>query len=533
MVAASDRAAQSDLYSAISLAGALGTHCVILAGRRIERSMPAAQQNRLDATNLEVFVVGGTAAVPNSKLSGREVTRIAGTDRWGTAAAVGDAVAEIVVGDDSFWAAGVAQQRGGTARAAPPWDASCADKTAVVAASDAAARSDLYSAVTLAAALGSDCVVLAGDRDGPMPTAQQVRLNASASAFVVLVVGGTDAVPDAKLAGLRVIRVAGADRWQTAAETGDEAVRWIRAFHPHAPPKWHPVERATYVGQFVAVAIGTDHSCGLRTHGRIECWGSNRYGESDPPDSTFSAVSAGTFHSCGLRTDKTIQCWGSNTLGRSDPPDGTFSAVSSGGLHSCGLGTHGRVECWGSNRYGKSDPPDGTFSAVSAGGNHTCGLRTDDTVECWGLNLDGQSDPPDGTFSAVSAGGNHTCGLRTDDRVLHRHETIECWGRKFEGQSDAPSGTFTAVSAGGQHSCGLRRNSIIQCWGYRGNGRGGISPVFGSGAPDGAFTAVFAGGGHACGLRTNGTVECWGDDRYGQASPPAGLPGWTASDTGT
>lgn len=61
---------------------------MILAGHRSE-PMSAAQQERLAATTGDVYVVGGTGAVPDSKLTGRTVIRVSGADRWQTAAAVG------------------------------------------------------------------------------------------------------------------------------------------------------------------------------------------------------------------------------------------------------------------------------------------------------------------------------------------------------------------------------------------------------------------------------------------------------------
>ena len=32
------------------------------------------------------------------------------------------------------------------------------------------------------------------------------------------------------------------------------------------------------VGEFVSVSAGNDHTCGLRTDGSVECWGSNEGG---------------------------------------------------------------------------------------------------------------------------------------------------------------------------------------------------------------------------------------------------------------
>lgn len=88
VVVASDAAAQSDMYSAVTLAGALGTKCLILAGARGE-PFPAAELECLDVAGSGGYVVGGTAAVPASKVLGRSLRRIAGADRWETAAAVG------------------------------------------------------------------------------------------------------------------------------------------------------------------------------------------------------------------------------------------------------------------------------------------------------------------------------------------------------------------------------------------------------------------------------------------------------------
>ena len=99
----------------------------------------------------------------------------------------------------------------------------CSGDTPIVAGSDAAAQSDIYSAVTLAGVIGTDCIVLAGARDEPMPADQRARLDdATSGGFVV---GGPAAVPDAKVAGRRLARLAGTDRWHTARLVGEQAFR--------------------------------------------------------------------------------------------------------------------------------------------------------------------------------------------------------------------------------------------------------------------------------------------------------------------
>ena len=214
VVVASDAAAESDRYSATTLAGVLDTDCIISAGARGE-PMAAPQQARLDAAASGGYIVGGTAAVPDAKVAGYGLRRLAGSDRWHTARLVGAEAVSVAGGSgtESIEASAGAED--------PATD--CAGDTPIVVASDDAARSDLYSAVTLAGVLGTDCIILAGDRDGPFPADQRARLDSAAAAGYI--VGGTAAVPDAKTAEYSLVRIAGSDRWHTARLVGDQARR--------------------------------------------------------------------------------------------------------------------------------------------------------------------------------------------------------------------------------------------------------------------------------------------------------------------
>ena len=177
----SDTAAQSDIYSAVTLAGVVGTDCVILAGPR-DGDMPSEQQSRLDAAAAGGYVVGGAGAVPEAKIAGRNMTRIAGTDRWSTAQQIGRQ-ARVLGGstgpdaptlEASLMAPGDVQQPGVYLSGAEPWIASdCDGDVPIVVSSDSGAQPDIYSAVTLAGVAGTDCVILAGPRDGDMPVSQQ------------------------------------------------------------------------------------------------------------------------------------------------------------------------------------------------------------------------------------------------------------------------------------------------------------------------------------------------------------------------
>ena len=100
IIVASDADAQSDIYSAVTLAGVLDTkRCIVLAGGRHD-PFPQDQLERLASAAAGGYVVGGPAAVPNAKLSGRKMTRVYGADRWETAAVVGAVAAALAAGED-------------------------------------------------------------------------------------------------------------------------------------------------------------------------------------------------------------------------------------------------------------------------------------------------------------------------------------------------------------------------------------------------------------------------------------------------
>ena len=216
---------------------------------------------------------------------------------------------------------------------AEPWtESDCAADAPIVVGADAKAQSDIYSAVTLAGVIDTDCVVLAGPRDGDMTAEQRARLDAAAAGGYVL--GGIAAVPTAKIAGRDMTRLGGASRWATAQLVGRRASGDTTAGTPTTDEPADTVRTAT---------------------------------DAQANTGGYTAVSAGQAHSCGLRADDTVTCWGSNT---------DF------------------VDWRTSNETGQADAPSGSFTAVSAGGSHSCGVRSDGTVTCWGADEDGQLDVP-------------------------------------------------------------------------------------------------------------------------------------------
>ena len=133
------------------------------------------------------------------------------------------AAALVIAGLVGMWPASAGAQTAGSATLPPPEVlGDCTDAVPVIVASDSDAQSDIYAAVLLAGVLDAkSCIVLAGGRDDPFPQDQQDRLaTATAGGYVV---GGPAAVPNTKLSGRKMIRVYGADRWETATAVGNIA----------------------------------------------------------------------------------------------------------------------------------------------------------------------------------------------------------------------------------------------------------------------------------------------------------------------
>ncbi len=326
------------------------------------------------------------------------------------------------------------------------------------------------------------------------------------------------------------------------------------------------------------VSAGGRHSCAL-ANGRALCWGANDAGQlgngdvesSDAPsavagDLEFVQIAAGLAHTCGVARGGDAYCWGADdrgqlgdatTTSRSAPvrvnSNLNFRVVRSGSNHTCGLTTGAQIACWGLNTmgqvgdgtYGMRTSPvrinsDQRFVSVSTGWNHSCAIAYDGSAWCWGANNDGQLG--DGTrtnqnapqrvqsslrFTSLSAGGGHTCGV-TEDGALH------CWGRNAFGQlgignttsQSAPvrvesTARFASVSLGGVHSCARTTSGQAWCWGLNTYGQLGdgsmvnrSSPVRVIGVSN--FAVINATGAHTCGTTTDGSVSCWGFNVQGQ-----------------
>jgi alpha-tubulin suppressor-like RCC1 family protein len=178
------------------------------------------------------------------------------------------------------------------------------------------------------------------------------------------------------------------------------------------------------------VAAGYSHSCALLLDGKVECWGTNSFGQlGRDPTAVISSpvpvpvpaletfvvddIAAAGDLTC-VRADGTILCWGSNwdyELARDDVEPGAVVAIplpsaaaslAVGTFFGCAVVAQGSLYCWGSNYDGErgteEDPPpmlpsivpfDRAVGVFAGHGNHAC-AKTNSEASCWGRNDRGQ-----------------------------------------------------------------------------------------------------------------------------------------------
>ena len=251
----------------------------------------------------------------------------------------------------------------------------------------------------------------------------------------------------------------------------------------------------------------------MREGGVLVCWGLDDLGQASPPeDGQFIAIASGYAHSCGIREDLSLTCWGAENFAKAYPEDERFVSVDIGSLITCGIREDGIAVCWG-DIYGSPDILDTPYSDISIGFFSICGLLENGSPVCRGPEFGGEPLVPqtlqDERFVSISSGMLHTCALRADGSPV-------CWGGNAYGESSPPAGeTLGAISSGGEHTCALRSNDTPVCWGR---------DTFGQATPpdDEVFMAISSGREHTCALRFDGVAICWGKDYDGQATPITG-----------
>lgn len=294
------------------------------------------------------------------------------------------------------------------------------------------------------------------------------------------------------------------------------------------------MDNVTGDASWLKMAGGGASGCGLKSNGKIYCWGSNSDGQlgdntttSQPSPlnsvvatvDTFIDLSVGESFACGINAEGYIACWGSassGVLGNGQSTTnalvpvpltsaGRYMQISSGLNHNCAVDSQGQLVCWGNDSHGKLGNGSDSSSDV------TEPMVSDNTVK----------------YLAVASGANHSCALIADG-------TIKCWGHGDGGRlgtgnavsQDFPvsvSGaeTYFSVSTGDSHSCALQSNGLVACWGDDTYGQLGddVSLVDQSTPTlvdsENTYLSAVALGSNSCGIRVDGALYCWGFNDQG------------------
>ena len=309
--------------------------------------------------------------------------------------------------------------------------------------------------------------------------------------------------------------------WHSCGRKGEVLFCWGQRFtgaqaEPPAPANLdRTAPRAIGNFDIGRVAAGGPHTCGLKTDGKIACFGHSAFNELGRPNATDPLCTAPIFYD--YHANANHQCVGTLVEVMFGALPKTVSVVA-GEVHSCAL-ADGKVECWGANATGQlgrpgagaaelnaqivvTDPAlltalDGVSALASDGAKHTCALRANGVV-CWGKNDMGQlgvdpvglpfrgfAGPPiTGTAGAGSIGVAErvSCAVKSD-------ATVVCWGADLAALGDGGTGSsFAPVAIKGPGGAGLLGNVLSIAPGFR----------------------------HACALKKDGTVWCWGKNDRGQ-----------------
>ena len=204
--------------------------------------------------------------------------------------------------------------------------------------------------------------------------------------------------------------------------------------------------------EFVQLAAGGAHTCGLTSAGGAFCWGSNSSGQLGDGTGTdhhepggvetgltFASIDAGAAHTCGLTSDGAAHCWGRNDRGQLG--DGTTTDRSA------------PVAVTGGH----------TFELIVAGGfdiGQTCGLTSGGAAYCWGDNERGQL--------GIGSGG-----FGSEDLAPHREPTLVSGSLTFVGLTTRSRSTHLRAA----QAPGLRTAGVQNTFGALGNGTTSDSPV--------------------------------------------------------
>jgi alpha-tubulin suppressor-like RCC1 family protein len=229
--------------------------------------------------------------------------------------------------------------------------------------------------------------------------------------------------------------------------------------------------RVGSAADWLQVAAGQGHACGIRAPGTLWCWGRNvsselGLGPGQPiqirvptlvaPDSDWASLDVGQDQACAIKQGGTLWCWGDNTIAALGLPQGDLDAqIDNADADEAGFNDAGLLP--GVVYVPIQSGTDSDWAQVSIDVFHGCALKQGGTLWCWGRNDEGQLGMDDNTdrplptqvgteqdWLSVSVGRFHTC-------AMHLDHSVSCAGANGSGQlgvgDDLSRNLLTAVSA--------------------------------------------------------------------------------------
>jgi alpha-tubulin suppressor-like RCC1 family protein len=353
---------------------------------------------------------------------------------------------------------------------------------------------------------------------------------------------------------------------------------------------------------WTAIVAGYATTCGV-AGGKLFCWGANNSGQVGMAGGAdvgapsqvgelddWITVAVGRDHACGVSLSAGLLCWGANTFGQLGD-GGTIgispqklptpvalpgvTAIAVAGSSTCAV-ANGQLFCWGRSTgtslaeaivdpcVGATSTPvlantvDG-WTQLTASRDQLCGLRAGE-LWCWGTTTSGLGNGVWGSskLTAVTTGVSEvSVGWNTnlDDTGVESGDldvtcfivdgAIQCWGDNRYGQlaqgaaSMAPEPVeiagdhvWSTLVTGDSHMCGIDDQGVPMCWGTNLLGQiNGVRTGDGSvpcdrnvlcatGVPTALPLAAHAdaiavGDDHTCVLDA-GQLTCWGNNAHGQ-----------------
>lgn len=268
------------------------------------------------------------------------------------------------------------------------------------------------------------------------------------------------------------------------------------------------VSRRTPVHISVGADAGyeTSAACAVMSDASVECWGFDRFGNTDVPDNLPPAVkvAASGFFSCALLVSGDVECWGGSGYGTLAAPPlslGTVVDLQASAYAMCALSDTGDVTCWGSDDWsvvsGSRNLPQ-PVARMDISVQSACVVYVDSTFHCWG---NAQAAPAGVTLvKEASSSPWVTCVILLDD-------TLSCSGSDGWDSIPPELPAVTDLQIGLASVCVLRASDDqAMCWGWMFDEQRGVLQLVG----DGPAQQVETGWRSGCVLTKASVLTCFG-----------------------